>query len=260
MIPRNGFIGARSSWGSPLSFPARIRSRWPTPVVFQVLDADSADPAETSFQSTSPPYKIVQVTVSAVRPVQVLSTLIPDGGVNLALRLNPMLTVEAGHGAIDGFGLETTSVNISLLGIERPGGRVVTLRTDAGYLDPTRVQLDEQGNASVTMRSGSAGTARITATTAGVESAQTLVQFNLPWITLLASLFGGLAGGFVRARGRPRGRALAVAAVWGLIVFVCYAVGINLLPFTPSVTIGAALVFAVSALGALFGPALLRRS
>jgi hypothetical protein len=230
------------------------------PVVFQVLDADSADPAETSFQSTSPPYKIVQVTLSAVRPVQVLSTLIPDGGVNITLPLNPMLAVEVGRSAIDGFGLETTPVNISLLGVERPGGRVVTLRTDAGYLDPTRVQLDENGNASVAVRSGSVGASRITATTPGVESAQTIVQFNFPYLTLLASIFGGLAGGFVRARGRPRGRALAVAAVWGLIVFVCYAVGINLLPFTPSVTIGAALVFAVSALGALFGPALLRRS
>lgn len=231
-----------------------------TPVVFQVLDADSADPMETSFQSTEPSFRTVQVTLSAVRPVRVFSRLIPDGGVTIALRVNPTLAIEAGQGAIDGFGLETTQVNISLSGVAQPGGRVVTLHTDAGYLDPTRVQLDAQGNASVTIRSGSVGQAQITATTADVGRAQTSVQFNFPWITLLASIVGGLAGGFVRSRGRPRGRALAVAAVWGLIVFVSYAVGINLLPFTPSVTIGAALVFAVSAMGALFGTALLRRS
>lgn len=231
-----------------------------TPVVFQILNADSADPTETSFDRTSPPYKEVRLTLSAVRPVQVLSALIPDGGVDIPLQLNPSLAVEVGHGAIDGFGLETTQVNISLIGVNQPAGRVVTLHTDAGYLDPTRVQLDERGNASVTMRSGSVGTARITATTPGVERVQANVDFRFPWLTLAASIFGGLAGGFVRARGRSRGRALAVAAVWGLIVFVCYAVGINLLPFAPSVTIGAALVFAVSALGALFGTALLRRS
>lgn len=241
---------------APLLEPLQL----PTPVVFRVLDADGAEPMETSFSSTDPSVRTVQVTMTAVRPVRVFSTLIPDGGVTIALQVNPTLAIEVGHGAIDGFGLEATQVNISLAGVARPGGRVVTLHTDAGYLDPTRVQLDAQGNASVTIRSGSVGTARITATAADVGSAETVVRFNFPWITLLASIAGGLAGGFVRSRGRSRWRALAVATVWGLIVFVCYAVGINLLPFAPSVTIGAALVFAVSALGALFGTALLKRS
>ena len=237
--------------GDPVSLAA--------PVVFQILDADSAEPAETRFESTSPPFKTVQITLSAVRPVQVLSALIPDGGVSISLRLNPMLSIEPGQDAIDGLGLEATPINISLLGVEHPGGRVVTLSTDAGHLEPTRVQLDEQGNASVTLRSGSVGTAHIRATV-GADRAETTVRLNFPWVTLLASLLGGLAGGFVRSRGLSKRRALAVAAVWGLIVFVCYAVGIKLLPFTPTVTVGVGVVFVVSALGALLGTGLLKRS
>jgi hypothetical protein len=224
------------------------------PVLFQVLNADSADPMDTSFDHTSPPYKVVSVTLSAVRPVRVLSALIPDGGVDVALQLSPTLEIEAGHGALEGFGLEATQVNISLSGVPRLRGRAVTLHTDAGYVEPTLVRLDDQGNASVMLRSGSPGTAHIRASTPGIEPADTTVYFRLPWPTVLASLFGGIVGGFVAGR---RKRALAVAVAWGLLGWICYTAGINFSSYTPSVTVGLAVVVAMSFIFAIIGSAIL---
>lgn len=233
--------------------PARTLS---TPVVFQVVGADSATPAYVQVTRTNPPYPEVELELAAARPVRVLSDAIQDS-IEIDLPLASSLTVEAGSTTIDGLGLGSTQLNISLAGVERPEGRAVTLQTDSGYLDSTLVRLDATGSASATLRSDGVRGARIVARTQGIAPAEASVDFRIPWLTFFASLIGGLAGGLIRARGRFRPLPLLVAALCGIVVFALYTGGINVLPFTLSVTVGATVVFAISALGGYGGPSLL---
>ena len=70
---------------------------------------------------------------------------------------------------------------------------------------------------------------------------------------------GGLLGALVSLMTAPQRRSkpwvrLIGAALFGVLVFALYVVGINILPLQPRVTVGAAVVFAISALAAWLGP------
>ena len=75
-------------------------------------------------------------------------------------------------------------------------------------------------------------------------------------------MLGGLLGAaasFLLSSAKPGSWARRIfgSAIFGAIVFALYAVGVNVLPVEPKVTVGTVLVFAVSALGAFLGPSLL---
>lgn len=174
------------------------------------------------------------------------------------------LSADPANGSIEAWGLAATDINISVTGLDQPAGRAVTLRATSGYLSPTRVRLDDQGNATATLRSDQLGLARIMATSPGLKPAQAEVDFRLPYRTAIASLLGAFLGAMLRlltsARSDSFLRSLLAAILAGILIFACYAIGVNLLPFTPSVTVGLAFVFAVSGVGAYFGNLLLDRT
>ena len=239
-----------------------------TPVDFEVLDADFAEPSQIRVERTGAPYKLVKLRLAAALDggtVMVASNLVPEP-IKLELPVSPALLVDAGQSAIEGLGLGTSEINVSLVGVAKPQGRVVTLRTSSGYLGASRLRFDENGMASTSIRSDGLGNAVITASSPGMAAVSADVAYQLPLITFLASIAGGLVGGFIRVGTRPPRRKwsafrlLIVAMLLGLLVFALYAVGVNVLPVKPSVTVGAALVFAVSGLGAFLGPGILKHA
>ena len=239
-----------------------------TPVEFDVLDADFADPAHVQVDRTGAPYKQVKLRLAAAIDggvVTVVSNLVPEP-LKLELPVSPALLIDIGRDAVEGLGLGTTEVNVRLVGVPKPGGRIVTLRTTSGFLEATKLRFDETGTASTTIRSDGVSHASITAASAGVATSNADISYRLPILTFLASIFGGLTGGAIRVGTRPPRRnwsalrLLAVAVLLGLLVFALYAVGVNVLPVKPSVTVGAALVFAISGLGAFLGPGILKRA
>lgn len=236
-----------------------------TPVDFEVLDAEFAEPSQVRVVRTGAPYAQVQLRLAAAvdgGAVTIISNLAPEP-ISLGLPVNPALIVEAGNAAIEGLGLGTSDVNVSVIGLNKPQGRVVTLYTNAGFLSSTRLRLDENGVAHTTLRSDGLGGAQVTASSPGFARTSIPVDFRLPHITFLASVLGGLVGGAIRLgmrarRGSSLVRPLVVAVLLGILVFALYAVGVNVLPVSPTVTVGAALVFAVSGLGAFLGPSILK--
>jgi drug/metabolite transporter (DMT)-like permease len=100
---------------------------------------------------------------------------------------------------------------------------------------------------------------------AGMGTAQADVTFAFPFITLAAAILGGLVGALIRvllAAGKRRKldhRLLIASLLCGVLVFALYAVGVNVLPVSPTVTVGATLVFAVAGLGAFLGVTLLNK-
>jgi len=240
-----------------------VTRQLPTPLLFVIAGAVRSDPDQVLVDTTAPPFRRVKVIVDALENqaarLRIIS-VIDRKGTDVSLPLAGELNVDPESGSIEGFGLEATRVHVGTTAVPTPAGRVVTLRVDpSGYLDQGMLPLNASGMAQTVLRSDGVGTARIKATSPELKAATSSIYFRLPVRTLGAAILGGLLGAFVAyttgAQVRPRRwTAFAGGALFGVLIFVLYAVGVNVLPVTPKVTVGAAVVFAVSAIAAWLGP------
>lgn len=243
--------------------------RLSAPMAFDVLEADLADPPQVTLDTTSPPLKTIRIrTMEVVEPFVVhVASRFELQGIPVTLRISPTLRIQTDRKAIQGFGLETTKVEVWTVGVAHPQGRAVRLRADpSAHFAQSSLRLDEDGHAETLLRSDAAGTVTLTASMAGLADADYALRFDRPWRTLAFSLAGGLVGGLIRVapRLRPGIRlrhpaiALFVSVLIGALVFALAVLGVNVLPVEFTVRIGDVFVFAVSALGAWLGTAALR--
>lgn len=234
------------------------------PVPFEVLESRMAATPTAEVRSLSPPFAEIVIrakTLGSTVTVHVSSAYEPQG-VPIALPVEPALVLRTQRSQFQGFGLETTPITVSLLGAENVKGREISFTADpSAFFEPEKVSLDDHGNATVFMRSDGTGEVTIRASSGGLQSGARTVTFMWPVATLSAGVTGGVGGGLIRLLSRSRrqlsvGRflaALAVAILVGLLVFVLYALGINVLSLHPTVRTGAILVLGVAALGAFVG-------
>lgn len=239
------------------------------PMTFQVREGQMAEPDSVALDATSPPHKTIVVRTRSPGQsvtVHVVSRFDPEGtAVNLPV--DPTLVVRLERAEIQGYGLETTMVHIESYGLAKPAGRVVQLGSSpSAFFERGEAILSESGTAAVSLRSDAPGPVTITASAPGLAAGSATVVFLWPVQTLVFGLVGGLIGGLLRYL--PRGRratarrfavGLVVAVLTGFLVFFLYAVGVNVLPVEPKVTVGAVLVLVVAALGAWFGTGLLAK-
>jgi len=236
------------------------------PVQFDVLETRFANPARVLVTSTAPHFESIEVTSASARSVtlRVASRFAPEG-VEVVVPVEA-LSLEPSTDQIDGFGLEAADLNISVVGLPNPEGRRVLLKVsgDSGYLESSRLTLDKNGEAATRVRSAGLGPVKISASVGGLVTTAE-VRSRFPALTLMAAAFGALVGGLIQllSEGKQLDRkralaALAVSLLTGVLVFALYAVGVNVTPLNPTVSVGAVLVFAVSGIGAYLGTRLLK--
>lgn len=246
---------------------SQLTRQLPTPLLFEIVGAVRSVPERVLIETTSPPFRRVRVIIDTVqeRAAKLLIVSVIDRtGTEVLLPLAGELSVGTASDGIEGWGLETTKVNVTLGGPNAANRKVTLGVKPSGYLDPSALTLDAEGTGQADLRSGWAGTAVVTASNPEFRTATKEIHYRLPFRTLGASLFGALLGAVASyliapARIARPTRRIAGAALIGVIVFALYAVGVNVLPVQPTVTVGAILVFAVSALGAFIGPSLFNR-
>lgn len=236
------------------------------PVQFDVLETRHANPARVLVRSTAPHFESIEVTSGSARAVtlRIASRFAPEG-VEVVVPIEA-LSLEPSTDEIDGFGLEAADLNISVVGLPNPEGKRVLLKVsgDSGYLETSRLALDKNGEATTRVRSAGLGPVTISASVGGLTTTAAVTS-RFPALTLIAAAFGGLVGGLIQllSEGKQLDRkralaALAVSQLTGLLVFALYAVGVNVTPLNPTVSVGAVLVFAVSGIGAYLGTRLLK--
>lgn len=225
---------------------------------------DSIEPVELRFTALNA-WRDVEVTASNVDNTPSLSVRPNFSSDSFELPLpvgpRPSATISFEDAAIPGFGLRVARATIRVLNIENPDGVRLSFRTDGGqFTDGGEVVLDADGRAELGLRSVGLGSATITSSDPllAAVTADT-IEFRLPWLFAIATLLGGLAGTVATRRSREHFAGAAVTGVvTGAIVVVAWAVGINLLGVEPTAQVGEAVVFVLSALGAVTGPAILK--
>jgi hypothetical protein len=252
------YVGLRDNKDPAAAYPL------PQPISLLVSgQADQLTPRQLTINHTNLPF--AEVTVESQDPPDTVEfTLVANGTTERATVslpvVRPQLVVSPARGRIQGLGLETSTVNVRAVGVANPAGRVVSLSSDLGSLEPSELTLNDQGTASAVMRSVSIGTATIRALSPPLKPAAEPIVFSWPITLVLASVFGGVAGAFLarlQKSGMPKTKSVPTVVVrgtiTGVIVVALYAVGVNVLPIHPSANVGEVLAFAVAAAGGFLG-------
>ena len=238
------------------------------PAAIEVLitaPLDRVDPGLVKLAATN---AWRSVRLSAAMPpdefrVRFRSPIDPQGYEVSMSTIRPKLRVDVSPRYIQGLGLELATVSVSAEGLPNPLGRRVSLSADRGSLSASELPLDAQGMAQTQLRSIAIGRATVTARSPALQEGRNdEIAFRAPWPFALAAAVGGATGAAIRRYQGGRGRTVrrrapltdvAVGTLVGLVVAVLYAVGVNLLPITPTATAGEALVFGLAALGGFAG-------
>lgn len=161
--------------------------------------------------------------------------------------------------SVIGWGIGEATVFVEARGLKEANGLPVSLRVSNGSLGADRVTLDASGQAQVTLRSSRAPAATVEIMSTPLRGgAPLVVPFTEPWWFLGAAVLGGLAGAFLRGRGRAHWvKALAIGIVTAVVMCLAYAVGVDW-PARVLATAGIpkaveAAVFVLGAVGALVG-------
>ena len=259
------FVGSIKVGVYEIGGPAPAK-RLTAPIAFQVLQSDIADPEELEVDHSGLPMSKIKISAAQAAgglTVDIASPFDPQG-VAVMLGLGPSFTLSLTR-SIQGLGLEAATVAVSATNLANPEDQVVQLTVDGtARAEEDQLRLDKHGNASTKLRSVGVGPATVTARLMGFAPVRATTIATLPLLTIAASIVGGIVGGLIRLlpsvqrnTGRRFWFGLAVAVLVGIVVFGLYAVGVNVLPFRPTVQVGAIVVFVVSAMGAFLGSGLL---
>ena len=233
----------------------------PQPIAVQVTgQADQITPQNLDITSSNVPFHPVElVAASPGNTVAVnfrFSASADPTQTSLDV-LRPRLSISASPGQIDGLGLQSATITVRAEGFENPDGSIVTLDAPQGGLDSTSITLNSAGTGTTSIRSIGIGKSTVTAKLPPAADQQTVVMFQTPWVFLICALSGGLIGAFIRMLTGGGAKKVGVTALLGvligILVAVAYAVGVNLTPIHPTATVGQALVFVVSGVGAYVG-------
>ena len=189
--------------------------------------------------------------------VRVATVSNPQGYIAF-LKVHPVLEISSNRKSIQGLGIQETEINVRIYGSKSSDSVKVVFSAEKGTIKPSSVNLKYNEPAKVLLRSEGLGKSKITASSSQSNSNPLVFDFNFPLYFLLASLFGGLLGGFVKYFTSDKEKSLQkiviVAILTGLIVAaVYYGLGISLIGVKISAILNEIAVFALSALGAIFG-------
>jgi hypothetical protein len=201
---------------------------------------------------TDPPGKTFPVTVRAG---------IDDAGDTVELKVvPPRVVLRAETPDIIGWGIGKTRIHVQSPTLLRADGYNVVLWTTGGDLTPSgKVHLGADGLGEVELRSDHNGSGTVSVEDATSEGSSATVTFRAPWLFLGMAAVGGLAGAFLRRKGRQRWqRALTIGVVTSVAAAVLYAVGYapklaEMVGAAQLAASGEALVFAIGFLAALVG-------
>jgi len=182
----------------------------------------------------------------------------PEGYVTF-LQVEPALEISTNRKELQGFGIEETDIDVKLKGSTSADSVKVVFSAEKGTITPGSINVKFRDPAIVTLRSQGLGNSKITASASSLNSSSLVFMFNFPWAFLLASLIGGLLGGFVKFLSSDKKKKFLQKIVIGgvltglIVAAAYYGLGISVIGIKISAFVNEIAVFALSALGAIVG-------
>ena len=190
-----------------------------------------------------------------------VSTVSHPEGYETFIKVEPALEISSNRKTLQGLGIEETDIEVKLKGSNSADSLKVVFTAGKGTITPSSVIVKYKEPAIVRLRSQGLGDSKITASTSSLNSNSLVFTFKFPSAFLLASLIGGLSGGFVKFlsgdktnRKRSTQKIVIGGILTGLIVAAAYyGLGISVIGISISALVYEIAVFALSALGAIVG-------
>jgi hypothetical protein len=195
--------------------------------------------------------------------VKVITVSNPDGYITY-LKVKPLLDISSNRTTIQGWGIQEVPITVRFIGSNSTDTVKVTFSSEKGTVTPNPLIMRYNETATVHVRSEGMGNSKLTATATSIRSNDLTLNFSFPLYFLLATIAGGLAGSYIRnysksGKKKITAKFLTVGIVTGIIGAAAYYVlGVNLLGLSFSAGFNEMAVFAISALFAYFGIALLK--
>jgi hypothetical protein len=186
--------------------------------------------------------------------IRVITASRPEG-YQTFLKIKPILEISTNRISLQGYGVQKIPVEVRLVGSNSSSSMKVGVTALKGTLMPDTFTLSYNKPQTIYLTSEGTGPTLISAKSSNLESNDLHLSYDFPWYFLLASIIGGLLGGFAKYySGRKKKfsmRPMIGGVLAGLIgALAYYALGISLLKFKFSAEMNE---FAVLALSALFG-------
>jgi hypothetical protein len=254
--------------------------RLPAPLTLQLLTLNATiENSDVIITEAGPPYLKVGLKCSDARQESSVTAhhpLVQGKPLKIACAIElGELRVDVSDQRVAGYGLGTSKVTVRRLGkdgieIRDAAPLEVALVTTLGKLDSGNTVTIPENRTSVDaeLRSVGRGSAEITAESRNVKSSPRTVTFVFPTGLLVATLLGGLVGGFGRwLKGKKTWRPLATRLMGGLafgilIVAAAYAgiIFLSLPPVILTTELGAFVTAGVAGyLGSVAADKLVRR-
>jgi hypothetical protein len=249
-----GFFFLRSD-----SLPA-VNPIDPVNIIVTSKDLKQVDPRPLQINHLNFPASDVELAgdnLSDSVEIRVITASKPEG-YQTFLKIKPVLEISTNRISLEGYGVQKIPVEVRLIGSNSPDSVTVDVTASKGTVEPTAVTLRYNSPQTIYLTSEGTGKTLISAKSSNLESNDLHLSFDFPWYFLLASILGGLLGGFAKYYGGRKKdfslRPIIGGILAGLVgCMAYYALGITLLNFKLTAGMNEFAVLALSALFAYFG-------
>jgi hypothetical protein len=185
-------------------------------------------------------------------------TLSNPAGYPKNLPVEPAIILSSTRTSIQGLGIQTLPVHVSLFGISKYKPVPLTIESSLGSIDSASLILTDDTPREVILRSESIGIIDLKVINPNYKSNTISVRAIVPWVFLILAISGGVVGGIGKTlhdKEKITIRILVLGASMGLIAAIAYwGLGISLIKFSFEVRgINEAMVTGLGLIAGYFG-------
>jgi len=234
----------------------------PTKIEVNSDELTSIKPGSFVIDHLSIPSYNVELTGKHLKDsakVKVSTVSNPEGYITY-LKVKPSLEIKSNRTTLQGLGIQEIPITVNFIGTSSPDSVKITFTSEKGAVTPNPLVMRYNETATVHLRSEGMGKVKLTATANSFVPKDLDLTFIFPLYFLLATILGGLAGTFIKARRKKiTSKAILVGIITGLVgAAAYYFLGINLLGISFTAGFNEIAVFTISALSAYFGISLVK--